>query len=244
MESNDSNKKILFSIQILIFYLSDSKEFDRNKKIKEIINDNFLPNFVHLSNEIIKLFNEYNFTLSKLFSVYEYFELLCYDDFKNNTDQDYMEGIPEEKLQKLKEYFEKKEGVKKGYLITKKILSSAVRKFISRFLSGTRSQQEINRDFELFTYMKYREDIWKIEVRENDNFEKELSELIQIGILAKNAIKLYDFLGGDEFLLGEEVKKEIQNKEEKIKEEKEKKIEEERNNNNRNRRRRNNEIIF
>ena len=45
MESNDSNKKILFSIQILIFYLSDSKEFDRNKKIKEIINDNFLPNF-------------------------------------------------------------------------------------------------------------------------------------------------------------------------------------------------------
>ena len=91
--------------------------------------------------------------------------------------------------------------------------------------------------------MKYREDIWKIEVRENDNFEKELSELIQIGILAKNAIKLYDFLGGDEFLLGEEVKKEIQNKEEKIKEEKEKKIEEERNNN-RNRRRRNNEIIF
>ena len=244
MESNDSNKKILFSIQILIFYLSDSKEFDRNKKIKEIINDNFLPNFVHLSNEIIKLFNEYNFTLSKLFSVYEYFELLCYDDFKNNTDQDYMEGIPEEKLQKLKEYFEKKEGVKKGYLITKKILSSAVRKFISRFLSGTRSQQEVNRDFELFTYMKYREDIWKIEVRENDNFEKELSELIQIGILAKNAIKLYDFLGGDEFLLGEEVKKEIQNKEEKIKEEKEKKIEEERNNNNRNRRRRNNEIIF
>ena len=244
LESNDSNKKILFSIQLLIFYLSDknSKELAKNKAIKEILNDNFLPNFVHLSEETMKLFNEYNFSLLKLFSVYEYFELLCYDNFKDNTDDDYKEIIPEENLKKLNEHFEKKDSTGKGYLITKLVLSSAVRKFISRFLSGKRSVQEINCNFELFTYMQYREDIWKIEVRENNNFERELSELIQIKILAKNAINLYDVLGGDKILLGEEVKKEIQIKEKKIEEENKEKIEEERNNNRR--RRRNNDIIF
>ena len=247
LESNDSNKKILFSIQLLIFYLSDknSKELSKYKPIKEIINDNYLPNFVHLSEETIKLFNDYNFSISKLFSVYEYFELLCYDDFKNNTDQDYMEDIPEEKLKKLKEHFDKKDDIGKGYLSTKLILSSAVRKFISRFLSGKRNVQEVNSNFELFTYMQYREDIWKIEVRENNNFDREISELIQINILAKNAVKLYDFLGGDKILLGEGVKKEIQIKEEIKEEEKKEKMEEERNNNNRNRnRRRNADIIF
>ena len=246
LESNDSNKKILFSIQLIIFYLSDKKNKDlaQTKTVKEIINDNFLPNFVHLSDETIKLFNEYNFSLFKLFSVYEYFELLCYDDFKNNTDQDYMDPIPEEKLQKLNEHFIKKDNSEKGYLITRQILCSAVRKFISRFLSGKRNVQEVNHNFELFTFMQYREDIWKAEVRQNNNFERELSELIQINILAKNAINLYDVLGGDRILLGEEVKKEIQIKEKKIEEENKEKMEEERGNNIRARRRKNNEIIF
>ena len=81
-------------------------------------------------------------------------------------------------------------------------------------------------------------------MRENNNFEKELSELIQINILAKNAINLYDALGGDKILLGEEVKKEIQIKEKKMQEEIKEKTEEERNNISRGRRRRNQEIIF
>jgi hypothetical protein len=245
-ESKDSNKKILFSIQLLIFYLSDknNKELAKNKAIKEILNDNLLPNFVHMSEETIKLFDEHNFSLLKLFSVYEYFELLCYDDFKINTDEDYMEKIPDEKLKKLNEHFEKKDITGKGYLITKVVLSSAVRKFISRFLSGKRNEQEVNCNFELFTYMQYREDIWKIEIRENNNFERELSELIQINILAKNAIDLYDVLGGDKILLGEEVEKEIQTKEKKMEEEMKEKEEEERINLNRGRRRRNQEIIF
>ena len=246
-ESRDSNKNILFSIQLLIFYLSDknNKELAKNKTIKEIINDNnILPNFIHLSEETIDLFNKTNFSLLKLFSVYEYFELLCYDDFKNNTEDDYKEIIPEEKLKQLNEHFEKKDSIGKGYLITRVILSSAVRKFISRFLSGKRNEQEINCNFELFTYMQYREDIWKIEVRENNNFEREISELIKINILAKNAINLYDVLGGDKILLGEEVKKEIQIQEKKKEEENKEKIEEERNRVNRGRRRRNQDIIF
>ena len=84
----------------------------------------------------MNLFNKNNFTVFNLFSVYEYFELLCYDDFKNNTVNNYKVSIPEDKVLKLNQYFENKEKKGKGYLITKLILSSLVRKFISRFLTG------------------------------------------------------------------------------------------------------------
>ena len=78
-------------------------------------------------------------------------------------------------------------------------------------MSGKRNELEINPDFELFNYMEYREDIWKRETRENVNFTRELSELNGIKIVVKNAVNLYDELGGDKNLLGEEVKNEIKN---------------------------------
>ena len=66
------------------------KEIYKNKTLKKIINDNILPNFIHLSKETVNLFNHC------IQLVYEYFELLCYDDFKNNIVNNYKEFIPEE----------------------------------------------------------------------------------------------------------------------------------------------------
>jgi len=224
--SIDSDKKILFSILLLIFYLRDKinvEYIDKNKKVKEILK-NFLPKYIHLPKETEALFNETNFTLSNLFSVYEYFELLCYEDFKKNTDKIYSTNINEDKLNQLNQFFHIN-----GKLITKTILSSVIRKFISRDLSGKRNEQnyyiDFNPDFpncELFQYLKNKKELWKKEIRENRYFNNLLDKLIEINIFVCNSIKLYDFLGGDEILLGEPVKNEIQNEEEK-KEEKEKK---------------------
>jgi len=96
---SDANNKILFSIQLLIFYFRDKnkKEFGEKKTIKSIINDNILPSYIHLCQETIDLFNKNEFTLLKLFSIYEYFELLCYEDFKKNTNIEYFEPLPEDK---------------------------------------------------------------------------------------------------------------------------------------------------
>ena len=115
---------------------------------------------------------------------------------------------------KLNEYFEKKEV--EGILISKTILSEAVRKFISRFLSGKRNQLDIEPEMELILFMKNREDIWKQEIRESVNFESELNEIENIQILVCNSINLYDFLGGDKYLLGDSVNREIQNEEKQI----------------------------
>ena len=91
----------------------NKKEIGENKTIKEILNDKILPNYIHLSEETTDLFYRTNFTLFKLFSIYEYFELLCYDDFVNNTVNDYKEVITEDKLSKLNQHFKKKKKMEK-----------------------------------------------------------------------------------------------------------------------------------
>ena len=90
-ESNEAYNRILFSIQLLIFYLKEKnkEEFEEEIKVSTLINDKNLPNYIHLSEETVRLFNQNNFTIFHIFSVYEYFELLCYEDFKNNNDEDY-----------------------------------------------------------------------------------------------------------------------------------------------------------
>ena len=245
-ESNDANNKILFSIQLLIIYFRDKnkKQFGEKKTIKSIINDNILPSYIHLCQELIDLFNKTEFTLLKLFSVYEYFELLCYEDFKKNTNIEYSVHLPEDIKNKINEYFKKKEEGN-GYLIKKVDLSSAVRKLVSRFLSGKREEQEISPDSELLMFLQWRGDFWKKEIRENANFEKEISELSEFKILIKHSIDLYDVLGGDTILLGEEVKNNIQIQEEKkIEEQNKQRIEERTNNRIRSRRNRTTETIF
>ena len=79
---------------------------------------------------------------------------------KNNTIDDYKVSIPEDKVLKLNQYFENKDKKGKGYLITKLILSSLVRKFISRFLTGKWNSLQINP----IIYMEYREDIWESQI--------------------------------------------------------------------------------
>ena len=69
---------------------------------------------------------------------------------------------------------------------------------------------------ELILFMKNREDIWKQEIRESVNFESELNEIENIQILVCNSINLYDVLGGDKYLLGDSVNREIQNEERQI----------------------------
>ena len=142
------------------------------------------------------------------------------------------------------QYFENKEKNGKGYLITKLILSSSVRKFVSRFLSGKRNTPEVNPSFELFLWMKERKDIWKIETRENANFDIEISELIEINILVENAVNLYDVLGGDKILLGEEVNQEIEIRKKEETEENKERMDEEINTRGNKKKRKNKDIIF
>ncbi len=107
-----------------------------------------------------------------------------------------------------------------------------------------KENNKISPQNELFLYLQNREDIWKKEIKDNANFDEEISQLSEIKILVQHSIDFYDVLGGDKILLGDEVIKEIKNQEEKKIEEENKKKNDERINNRRTRRNRNNEVIF
>ena len=205
--SNESIIKILFSIQIMITYYNEQPYNDKDQRISETIK--YFPYYFKIPQETKNLFSEYPFTMSHIISVYEYFELLCFKEFLNNIDPQYNQTLSKEKIKLIDDYFK----VKEDPLLDKLTISTTIRRFISRSLVGIREDFEVQSEQELFEVLKYKEDCWNIEIRRNNNFEIEIEELKKLNIKVGEAVKLYEKLGGDRILLGETIKKQVEESE-------------------------------
>ena len=203
---NEDYKTFLFSIQLLIDYIQ--KFSKKEKMISEIIKE--MPEYINI-NENVKYFfrNNNKFIVNKLVRIYELFEYLCWDQIKDNLLDEFMNKIKEDKLKVIDEYF--KNNNNKNNFIKKNELAGAVRKFISRYLAGKRSQSDINEDKMLFDYL-YRVDLWTKDI-ENDIFIKELSELSKLKINVGEGLDFYDYLGGDSQLINLNHEEKVNNKE-------------------------------
>ena len=127
--SSESIIRILFSIQLMITFYNDQPEFnDANMRINDTFNS--FPTFFRIPDNTKKLFNDYPFTISNILSVYEYFELLCFEDFKKNIDPLFKQVIDNEKMQEVEKHFIDKP----KEILNKLEISNACRKFLSRNL--------------------------------------------------------------------------------------------------------------
>ena len=87
-------------------------------------------------------------------------------------------------------------------LISKTKLATAIRRFISKYLSGRRGDNEIDEKNKLILYLS-KEELWdEYGLVDNEEFENEINEIFSeegnnSTILVGQAIKLYDILGGD-----------------------------------------------
>ena len=187
---NEDYKTFLFSIQLLIDYI---QKFRKNEKmISEIIRD--IPEYININENVKHFFiKNNNFTVNKLVRIYELFEYICWDQIKDNLLDEFMKKIDEDKKKKIDEYFKTKDN--KNSVIQKYELAGAIRKFISRYLAGKRSQSDINEEKMLCDYL-YRVDLWTKDI-ENDNFIKELNALSKLKINVGEGLDFYDYLGGD-----------------------------------------------
>ena len=189
---NDELSKILFSIQLLIYYLTqDEKELET--KIKEVIKD--LPDYVNLSKECKEFFQNQNLEVSEIIEVYSYIELLCFKPIVNNLRGHYKKEIDGKVKENIKKSFEDK----KFKTITKVSLASACRKLISRYLVSIRDDTDYNENNKLDLYLN-REEMW-----DKGSWEKRNKEIeSELQILSKNELTLgqcfdlYNLLGGDE----------------------------------------------
>ena len=88
-------------------------------------------------------------------------------------------------------------------------------------MTRLREDYEIQPEANLFEFLEYKEDIWSPKIFKNFSFSEKIEQIKKYNILASQILNLYEILGGDENLLGEEIKK-LKNIEENInKEEKE-----------------------
>ena len=189
-KSNDL-QKILFSIQLLIYYLTQDVKSGK-EEINSIIKD--LPKYVTLTKECISFFEDQDFKVCELTAIYSYFELLCFKTIEENLNEYYKTQIDEKIKENILKEFEN--GNKK--IVNKINLSTACRKLISRYLVSARNDTDLSEKNKLFDYL-LREELWsKEDWKNNDLIQNELEFLNYNDIIVGQCYELYNLLGGDE----------------------------------------------
>ena len=142
------------------------------------------------------------FSINTLISIFELFEHLCWDSFKENLVGDYLQKIDDVWGKQIKKYFNDIDK-NPGKIIKKDIFCCAIRRFISRYLTGKRGENEINENNTLLNEI-LRPELWKPFFTESDSFEMEIGEIMSIlthefegSLKVGQALELYDLLGGD-----------------------------------------------
>ena len=188
---NNELTKILFSIQLLIYYLTQEKKSE-DDEIKVLIAN--LPEYVILSKECKEFFEKQELKVEELSNVYSYIELLCFKPIINNLKKNYKKEIDIQKSDSIKNLFEEN----KLKHITKIDLASACRKLISRYLVGVRDDTDINENNLLVLHLD-REELWSKETwKKKDLLEKDLDSLSKYELTIDQCYELYELLGGDE----------------------------------------------
>ena len=196
--------------KIKIIWIKERINKDKCIKIIDIIKNKSYSNIGHdnYSNEFNNLLgNNNNFTLDKLISIFIFSEKLM---FLNVCKKEYKKYMTEKESESDKSVFSltdtnKKEidnFYKKERLITKEILCSAIRRYLSRYLSR---EQDLEKYFKNnkrnFIDYFYIDDLCDFEINKNKEQKKEEIKLIKNMIIeVRQIISLYDYLGRDSYL--------------------------------------------
>ena len=188
---NDELSKILFSIQLLIYYLTQEIK-DGKDTIKKVLED--MPEYVNLSKECMEFLEKQDLKVNEITGAYSYIELLCFKPIIANLRDHYKKKIDEKIIEDINKSFNEK----KFQIITKVSLASACRILISRYLVSIRDDTDYNENNKLDLYLN-REEVWdKNKWEKNEQLEEDLEILRKNELTLGQAFELYQALGGDE----------------------------------------------
>ncbi len=175
------SKEILSSCQILIDFIQ-KENFNKNEAIFSVVRK--LPEYIEIDDLLKSFFIENSnninqntgeniqmFSVNTLINIYNLIEFICWDQFKNNLNDQYKMQLSEEHKKKIKNYIDT--NIRENNLIKKKDIASAVRRLISRYLSGKRGDTDISEFKILFDYIQ-RADLWRTELQDNEAFPTEI----------------------------------------------------------------------
>ena len=212
--------KFLFALQILIDIILDNN-YNKNELISNVINTNKDNNEnIDILNELFDNHDDEQqlFTIDTLINVFNIFEIICWPKIRENLINSYLMDINENIKKKFDDFFKEElnninDDNNKNIINNKKIirkvkLATAIRRYISRYLSGKRGQNEVNEKNNLMDYL-FKRELWDEDgFVDNEEFITELSILFEdsgnnSATCVGQATKLYEFLGGDQSLLSE-----------------------------------------
>jgi len=159
----------------------------------------------------MKINNDKYLNISCLISLLELLELFIWDNIKNDLKPEYREDIDDQ----IKEKFDTYNLLNNEKKIE---LCSAIRKFISRYLSGKKSEIYCKGNKGLKQYLLNME-FWHLKF--DDIEENIIAWFGDFDLKISQALKLYEYLGGDEFRLDDIINKYKQNNKEEEKKENE-----------------------
>ena len=194
---SDELSRILFSLQLLIYYLTQDIK-SGNEELKKVIEE--LPEYVNLSKECLEFLENQKINtlkINELIGAYSYIELLCFDPIVAYLREDYKKQIDDKVNENINKSFDKME----FKIITKISLASACRKLISRYLVSIRDNDtEFNENKKIDLYLNS-EEIWSKEIwgekEKNKSIEHDLQILSKNELTLGQCYDLYIKLGGD-----------------------------------------------
>ena len=201
--------QLLFSIQQIIYYLTQEK-MDNNASINEVINSK--PQYLNISDDCKNLFEKLNkLRISKLFELFSFLELFCFDSMTKNLRNDYNIDLSKEQELMIDKYF--KNGDQKK--IEKIDLASFCRRLVSRYLISKRNDNDINPDNKLSLYLS-KSDLWNFDIINYDLFDMEINNIRANipDVKVSQTFKLCNFLDPENTPL-EEINKMIENNKQK-----------------------------
>ena len=196
------NKQIYGSLLIIISYLLDNN-FDEKQNISEIR----FPNYLRIDSRFIEFLEDKGKDLKaeKIFGIFLFFEHLCFNDLCKTLQNEYKEEISNEINEKIENNFLNNGDV--NDIISIKEFGTAIRRFISRFLVGNKTEDKINPNSLLLFQLK-RPDLWEEKIRRLQNLDELISNKIQeLNLTVGQSFKFYEkikFEDEKEILIDEE----------------------------------------
>ena len=186
-DGTDDYNKILFSIQLLIYYLIQEKN-NPKEAINEVIEN--LPSYVNISNQAKSFFKNQEIKVEQLLNVYLFVELISFDSITKDLKNKYKKILDKKTIDEIKQLFKKSQLL----IIKKNDLCTACRKIISRYLINNVEDIDGNENNLLELYLD-REELWNKEIwKKNELLKKDLNILKEFKITIGQCFELYFFL--------------------------------------------------
>ena len=205
-----NNFDILFESFILFVNHLNNNYAQKDIKIIDFISE-AKKKYINFPEQFTNYFNEEgkDIVIEKLLNSILYMEHICFEHLKNKIDNQFKIGLNRGQKEEIINYFGKNH---KDQILTKKEISSAVRRFITRYLLNDNKNENIDPNLNLYLCLE-RKFLWsngifsKIEGNFNDLIKRYIGSF-SFPLEVKHSFDFYNIIGEEEenFILEEKNK--------------------------------------